>query len=198
MNYLRLLVIASVITTIAMTNPFYGNAQTDSTKKSGSYLTLNTSLSGGHILLNTNGKTQEALSNLNIGWYGYLENFSTEIQFSFSPFIGSLTKPTELSWSKNNMTQVWFSYALINYDVIRFSPTIGFGGYNLYAGQSSDMSSIFANVGLSIERFFPNSPIMIGARAGYQHNFSFIVGSETASANQGGVYLQLRAGIRLF
>ena len=141
----------------------------------------------------------QTLGNLNLGWFNYWEHFSAEVQFSFFPFVGSLTDPSAFAGSKTRVVQSWFGYSVVDNDLFRVSPTIGFGSYNFRGVDGApDVSNVSLNAGVGGEFFIPESRIMLGVRGGYQHTFSFPDGSSPTSVNNGGAFLQIRTGIRLF
>jgi hypothetical protein len=176
-------------------------AQTATTQtaphKSGSFITLNGTLSSGKILSENGVNSLQTLGNMSLGWFGYCDHFSSEVQFSISPLIGSLTASNVLFPSKTNLVDVWFGYSVFENEMLRISPTIGAGLYRFNDNAMPEFRNVFVSAGVSGEFFIPNSPIMLGLRAGYQHNFGFSAASDVARSNAGGIFVQVRTGVRL-
>jgi hypothetical protein len=94
--------------------------------------------------------------------------------------------------------QFWFGYSVFDNDIFRISPAIGFGSYNFHAATGDGTTNAHLNIGIGGELFIPESRVLLGLRAGYQHNFLLPTEPDSPTGNAGGAVVQLRTGIRLF
>ncbi len=176
-------------------------AQTLKTTQRGSFISVNGDISSGHIISpETEGnalaqKSIQALGSLNLGWFNYWNHFSCEVQFTTSPFVGSLSGTNNI---RTLGMQFWFGYSVFENEIFRASPVIGFGSYNFHVASGAGTTNAHTMIGISGEAFLPDSPIMLGLRGGYQHNFLMPSDANGTVMSASGAVVQLRTGIRLF
>lgn len=192
--WLALVILASITSN-------YSLAQT----QHGSFLTINGGLSGGHISTKSEGNSVapnpvQTLGSINFGWFNYWQHLSAEAQFTVSPFVSSFTNSSNLTSSgiKTMGIQFWVGYSVFDNDIFRVSPTIGFGSFSFRRTAEDYVTNAHVNLSMSGEVFIPESRILLGLRAGYQHNFVLPTGVDATSANAGGAVVQVRTGIRIF
>ncbi len=166
------------------------------------FLTVSGSVSSGHISSKPEGTMagtnyEQTLGSINIGAFTCWKHMSADIQFTTSPFVSSLSN--QGSSLKAIGMQFWFGYSVFDNAVLRISPTIGFGLYRFQGTSGDNIANAHVNLTMSGEVFIPESRVLLGLRAGYQHNFLLPTAVDaTSSANAGGAVVQLRTGFRIF
>ena len=176
-------------------------AQTAPEKRHGSFISINGNVSGGHIISTISEgnvvvpSAAQTLGNLNIGWFNYWQHLSGEVQFTASPFVSTLSN--QRSAPKTIGMQFWFGYSVFDNEMFRISPAIGFGSYNFRAATGDGTTNAHLSIGIGGEAFIPESRIMLGLRAGYQHTFLLPTGPDSPTGNAGGAVVQVRTAIRI-
>lgn len=170
-------------------------------KQHGSFITINGGISGGHISTKSESNATtipqaQTLGSINIGWFSYWQHFSADVQFTASPFVTSLSN--QGNSLKAMGMQFGIGYSVFDTDILRLSPMLGFGIYRFQETVGDNTANAHVNLTMSGEVFIPESRVLLGLRAGYQHNFLLPTSNDAASVNAGGAVVQLRTGIRIF
>lgn len=130
-------------------------------------------------------------------------NFFEDTRFRLSTSIGLVMSVFQGNvWSDvaNNLRfQTSTGYVVYQERGVHLYPFVGLGMQRFRIDSTSAIFSVLLQGGIGAEYLVPQSPLMLGAKAGYNYTMTSLFAlPKNVVPNQGGFGLQVYAGIRLF
>jgi hypothetical protein len=126
------------------------------------------------------------------------ENRKFRPSVSYSLLFGHFTGAVISDILANVRFQANLGYTVYQNDPVGLYPFLGIGAQRVRVDNTSAAVQLFAQGGLGIDYFLPQSPVLIGLRSGYIYTANpFSGGSTPRISNQHGFLCQVYVGFRI-